>query len=159
MELGKKLFSFTITDDLDHAEYIRMGRATRYRNARKNLALVLPVAFMSFVLSLAITPLIGMIALIAGIQFLVYLEYSARTMANNIKEKLPIDYDFHENGLIETTGGQSEEISYGRFARVKMDKHLFTFVGKKDDKIVLVPRSLLKEDDEIQLMKLQRTIG
>jgi len=159
MELGKKLFSFTITGDLDPAEFVRMGRATRYRNARKKLVLILPLVFLAFVMSLAVSPIIGMIVVIAGIQLLVYLEYSARVMANNIKNKLPIDYEFYENGLVETIGNQSEEISYSRFVQVKMNKHLFVFVGKKDDKIVLVPRSLLQEDDEIQLMKLKRMIG
>ncbi len=157
-DIGKKLFSFTIDDSLDKKEYVRMGRAIQFRNSKKLIVLFMAALFLTFILSMSITIFFLIVFLAVVIEFVVYMEYASRNIASNIRLKLPISYDFYEDGLIEIEGEKSTLILYGKFSAVKMSNHLFTLVGRQND-IVVVPRCLIGRDSEKLLMKLQAIIG
>jgi ABC-type multidrug transport system fused ATPase/permease subunit len=157
-DIGKLLFSFTIDKDLGRKEFLRMGRAIRYSNSRKIMMVALVSIFAVFFLSAVVSAFFLLLFIIVAVEIALYMEFSIRGIADNLQKKVPICYDFYEDGLIETMEGKSELLLYGRFKAVKMSKHLFTLVGRKTE-IVVVPRSLIGEDADRLLMKLQRIIG
>jgi hypothetical protein len=158
MDMGKLLFSFVIDDGLDWTEFLYMGRAIQYRNSKNMAVIGMAAIILSVVLSFAVSPFFILLLLIIGVEAVVYMEYGARNIARNLRAKLPISYDFYEDGLVETMGGVSSMILYSKFKAVKVNQHVFTLVGRKSD-VVVVPRCLIGDDADALLMKLRMIIG
>ena len=159
MDIGKPLFSFTIEETLPNKDFLSIGRAVRYRNSRKIMVFVMLAVFVTFFLSMFITPLFALLLVAIAFQVALFMEYSSRDIANNVKKLTPIQYDFYEDALIETIKGESKTLMYSKFNHVKMNAKVFTLVSKEDKDVIVIPRSLIDRDAEILLMKLQRIIG
>ena len=159
-ELGKLLFSFDIDNNLSVKEYIQIGRAVCFRHAKRDVALAMMAAFIVFFVTLAFLLLAITFAVIVGSIIVIYMELTSKTLAAKIKSKQPFHYDFYEEGLVETVGGRSVEILYNRFKQVKITKNVILLLGKKNEHVtVAVPRSLIDEDAEQKLFKLQKLLG
>lgn len=157
-DIGKKLFSVTVGEDLDRKEFVRMGRAVRYSNARMLGMLGMAAVFITFILSMTISKLFFIILLAIILEIIIFMEYSSRSIATNIQMKAPLSYDFYEDGVIEYEEGEQKLILYGKFKGVKIDKNVVTLVGKEAD-IIVLPRSIIDEDAYGVLVKLQRVLG
>jgi hypothetical protein len=157
-DIGKLLFSFTIERDLEWKEFLRIGRAIRYSDSRKIIMISLVAAFAVFFLSAVVSGFFLLLFIVIVVEVALYMEFSVRSIANNVRQRSPISYDFYEDGLIETMLGKTNTVLYGKFKAVKMNAHVFTLVGRETD-VVVVPRSLIDRDAEIKLMKLQRILG
>ena len=155
-DIGKLLFSFTIERDLEWKEFLRIGRAIRYSDSKKIIMISLVAAFAVFFLSAVVSGFFLLLFIVIVVEVALYMEFSVRSIANNVRQRSPISYDFYEDGLIETMLGKT--VLYGKFKAVKMNAHVFTLVGRETD-VVVVPRSLIDRDAEIKLMKLQRILG
>jgi hypothetical protein len=113
-----------------------------------------------FLLSMIISAVILLLSIVLIVQIVIYVEYSSRNMAENIRKLLPIDYEFYEDGLIETINGESKEILYGKLSFVKIENKHIILSGKKGTGIVIViPRCLVDDNAVDQMRKLQRIIG
>jgi len=157
-DLGKLLFSFTLDNDMSWPELKKLGHAVRYVNTRKISAYLIMIIFVVILLTLMISILVIVLALAFTLQAMVYLEYSSRDIARNIRKKLPIQYDFYEDGLIETDASGSKTILFKEFKFMRMNKDTFTMVGKGSD-VVVVPRWLLDKHSDSLMMKLWRVLG
>ncbi len=159
-DLGKLLFSFDIDNKLSNKEYIQIGRSVCYRHAKRDVALAMMAAFIVFFVTLAFLLLAITFAVIVGSIIVIYMELSSKTLAAKIKRKQPFHYDFYEEGLVETVGERSVTILYNRFKQVKITKNVILMLGKKNEHVtVAVPRSLIDEDAEQKLFKLQKLLG
>ncbi len=158
-DIGKLLFSFTIDESLSDKDFNRMGRAIRFRNSAKYMVYSMAALLIIFVLSMAVSYFFFIVFILVAAEILMYSEYSARSMGKNIKMSTPIHYDFYEDGLIETMDGQSKLLMYSKLGQVKMNNYLFTLVSKEDKEVVVIPKSLIDEDSEKLMIKLQSIIG
>ena len=157
MDLGKLLFSFTLDLNLTNQDFSHMAWAILFRNSRKWAVIGMGAIFLLLILSLAVSTVFLLFAAIAVIQIMIYMLLSSRNIAQNLKKKMPLSYDFYEDGLTETSGETMTSIPYSNFYAVKMNRYLFTLAGKKD--IVLVPRSLIDDKADLLLQKLRSIIG
>ena len=135
-----------------------MGRAIRYRNSKFLFMGIIAGLLIVFYLSAIISFIFAIIGLAIVVEILIYMEYSARCMANNIAAILPLEYDFYEDGLIEYGSRGRTEVVYKSLSRVKMSKHLFTLVSRKDDVVIVIPRCLIDRDSDVLMQKLQRLV-
>ncbi len=158
MDIGKKLFSFEINDSMDDQDFRRMGKAIQYRNMKKNTVVVMGAVFLTLILSLSISVFFLLLFIIIALEVVVFSEYSSRNIAAKIKGKLPIEYEFYEDALIEYMGGNSNTIMYSQFSGIREDQYQFTMVGKERE-VVVVPKSLLDEKSKVLMSKLRRIIG
>ncbi|AMK14247.1 hypothetical protein AUP07_1206 [methanogenic archaeon mixed culture ISO4-G1] len=158
MDIGKKLFSFEINDSMDDQDFRRMGKAIQYRNMKKNTVVVMGAVFLTLILSLSISAFFLLLFIIIALEVVVFSEYSSRNIAAKIKGKLPIEYEFYEDALIEYMGGNSNTIMYSQFSGIREDQYQFTMVGKERE-VVVVPKSLLDEKSKVLMSKLRRIIG
>ena len=158
MDIGKKLFSFEINDSMDDQDFRRMGKAIQYRNMKKNTVVVMGAVFLTLILSLSISAFFLLLFIIIALEVVVFSEYSSRNIAAKIKGKLPIEYEFYEDALIEYMGGNSSTIMYSQFSGIREDQYQFTMVGK-ERVVVVVPKSLLDEKSKVLMSKLRRIIG
>ena len=158
MDIGKKLFSFEINDSMDDQDFRRMGKAIQYRNMKKNTVVVMGAVFLTLILSLSVSAFFLLLFIIIALEIIVFSEYSSRNIAAKIKDKLPIEYEFYEDALIEYMGGNSTTIMYSQFSGIREDQHQFTMVGKERE-VVVVPKSLLDENSKVLMSKLRRIIG
>ncbi len=158
MDIGKKLFSFEINDSMDDQDFRRMGKAIQYRNMKKNTVVVMGAVFLTLILSLSISAFFLLLFIIIALEVVVFSEYSSRNIAARIKGKLPIEYEFYEDALIEYMGGNSNTIMYSQFSGIREDQYQFTMVGKERE-VVVVPKSLLDEKSKVLMSKLRRIIG
>jgi ABC-type multidrug transport system fused ATPase/permease subunit len=158
LDIGKKLFSFEINDSMDDQDFRRMGKAIQYRNMKKNTVVVMGAVFLTLILSLSISVFFLLLFIIIALEVVVFSEYSSRNIAAKIKGKLPIEYEFYEDALIEYMGGNSNTIMYSQFYGIREDQYQFTMVGKERE-VVVVPKSLLDEKSKVLMSKLRRIIG
>ena len=157
-DIGKRLFSVTVGADLDRKEFVRMGRAVRYSNARTLGAAGMAAVFVTFVLSVAVSAIFLIILLAVILEFVIYMEYSSRSIADNIRAKAPLRYDFYEDGVIEHEGDGQKLIPYSRFRGVRIDRNVVTLVGRGTD-IIVLPRIIIDDGAYAVLVKLQHVLG
>ena len=157
-DIGKLLFSFTVEKDMEWREFRYMGRAVRYMNTKKIMAVILAGILVTILLTLMVSALFLLVFFAVGLQFLVFMEYSARDIGHKIRDKAPLHYDFYEDALVEEDSSGSHTIMYSKFASIKADGHTFTMVGKGTD-VVVVPRCLIDKDAEKLLFTLGKRLG
>ena len=159
-DLGKLLFSFDIDNSLPIKEYVQIGRSICYRHAKRDVAIAMMAAFIIFFVTMAFLVLAITFAVIVGSLVIIYMELSSKSLAAKIKRKQPFHYEFYEEGLVETVSERSVAILYNRFKQVKITKNVIVLFGKKNEHVtVAVPRSLIDEDAEQKLFKLQKLLG
>jgi len=136
-----------------------MGRAISFRNSRKIAAISIVAFMVILLLSMIVSTFFLLLTVIVIVEALMYIEYSSRNTADNIKKLLPIGYEFYEDGLTETMKGETKTILYKDLSFVKIDNKIIALVGKKDSFIILIPRCLVDETAIQYMTKLQRIVG
>jgi len=157
-DIGKLLFSFTIPKDMEWREFRGMGRSVRYMETKKILTIVIISVLAVLVLSLKVSMLFTLLFIAVALEVIVFMEYSARSIGQKLREKAPIHYDFYEDALVEKDSNGSQTIPYSKFKAIKADTYAFTLVGKEND-VVIVPRSLIDKDAEALMFKLAKILG
>lgn len=151
VDIGKKKFSFTLDDSLTRDELKKMGRGIQYRNQAKMVVTIIIVSLIILMLTLYVTQFALLLYVIVLVEVALYLEFGSRNIAENLKKKFPIEYDFYEDGLIEHMEGKDTLYMYSQFRGIQVNSVIFTMVGKKSE-VVVIPRSRLdKESDELMI--------
>ena len=158
MDIGKHLFSFTLEKDMAWHDLKKLGHAVRYINSKKIMAYIIMILFVVVLMTLMISAIVIVLALAITLQVLLFMEFSSRSIARKIQEKLPIQYDFYEDGLVETDGSGSKTIPFKEFKFMRRNKDTYTMVGNGTD-VIVVPRWLLDENSDALMMKLWRVLG